>query len=186
MELSFDQKVLDPLQDSFSLWLSLPLSYRIKTDSDNENDIERIQQLNSSILEIILSSPGFLDINEELDDELRTNLRLTNAKIDLALSWLSKLLKLESTIPPAQTFEFNTSAIRFNSDNIFHMGELLMIQVYLDTLFCEPIRLLAKISNINGVLITAIFVNMHPVVAEKLDKYMFRVHRRLIAGKKSI
>lgn len=183
MEFTVEQKAKDPLADSFSLSLDLPMSYRKKNDVDSDNEYERIQQLNCSILEIILSSANLAEVNEEFDDMLRANLRLSNAKMDLALSWLSKLLKLEAAIPATRKIDFNTAAIRFDSDQLVELGDLITVQLYLDALYCEPIRLIAKVSKISGGVITALFVNMHLDVAEKLDKYMFRIHRRLIANK---
>lgn len=176
--------IADPLEQCFSLSVDLPLRVQIMPNKIAAYDLERINILNNTLLDIVLSQSEVPMETPDVDETLLRQLKLTEAKVDLALLWLSRLVFPDTQIPVAQKLQLNTFGLRFHETQAFTQGEYLQIQLFVDGALAEPIRLEAEVHSLEHEVVTARFIGMMESVRDKLEKYIFRSHRRAIANKR--
>jgi len=174
----------NPFTDIFALKFTLPINFVQCAKPPSLYDLQNTDRLNNTLLDIILASVEPVHEPEESDEVLLRQLRLTDAKIELTLTWLSRLIANQNSIPLPKSIELNTIGIRFESEQSINMNDLLQLQLYIDPQLAEPIKLQSYVVFIEGKTITANFCEMDLEVKEKLDKYIFREHRRCIVAEK--
>ena len=183
LEILSEQAVNEPFEECFALSVDLPLNYQVSATKLTQRDLDSINILNNTLLDIVLSKSDMTIDTTDADEVLVKQLRLTEAKVDLALVWLSRLIFPVSEIPRSQKFELNSYGIRFYDNQPITKGRYLQIQIYVDGEIAEPVRFAAEVENSDGNKTTARFIDMESRVSEKLEKYIFRTHRRVIARK---
>jgi len=184
MEMVLEQLSDNPFAESFALQISLPLTHTLYRKKLSKLEQDNLHKLNNTLLDIILA-PSLENCDvDEYDAVLLKQLRLTDAKLELALTWLSRLISAETQMPPLTTMEINTIGIRFDSEQAINFDDMLQIRIYVDTQLAEPVTLESTVINVEDKTIIARFVDMDIDVKDKLDKYIFREHRRVIAIEK--
>jgi len=179
------QKVKNnPFSDIFVLNLTLPMSFTLCAQPPSTFDRQCMTRLNNTLLDIVLSSVEPTIDAEDIDEVVLKQLRLMDAKVELALTWLSRLIADKHSLPPSQSIDINTIGIRFMSEMSVKIKDNLLIKLYIDPHLAEPITLQADVFLIEGHSIIANFSEMDLEVKDKIDKYIFREHRRCVAHKK--
>lgn len=111
------------------------------------------------------------------------------AKIDLALKLLNKLLEQQRQLPEKGPATLSASMMRWITTNPPNSQETVVLFVHLSEKLPEPLILPATITEItsaaNGVEVTATFVEPDEELTEWLERTIFRYHRRAIQSRQS-
>lgn len=111
------------------------------------------------------------------------------AKIDLALKLLNKLLEQQRQLPERGPATLSASKMRWITTNPPNSQETVVLSVHLSDRLPEPLVLPATITDItsaaNGVEVTATFVEPDEELTEWLERTIFRYHRRAIQSRQT-
>lgn len=109
------------------------------------------------------------------------------AKVDLALKLLNKVLEQQRQIPEKSPATLSASMLRWNTINPPTSQETVVLSVHLSDKLPQPLMLPATITGIvgaaNGMEVTATFVEPDEELTEWLERTIFRYHRRAIQSR---
>lgn len=163
----------------------LPLQWRevreqsafLKTPSYNDN--------NEEVLRFI----GVLDeFPNEIGDEyepIAQELTRVETKLNLLLSLVGQLLTVHFPLPPLKAAKLNPVGIEWITDQGPHPGDFGIVEIYLNSSCPRALTFPGRVERVeatdNGYRISVQFLALSASNQERLEKIIFRHHRRRVA-----
>jgi len=163
----------------------LPLQWRevqeqfafLKISSFNEN--------NEEVLRFI----GVLDeFPNEIGDEyapIAQELTRVETKLNLLLNLVGQLLTVHFPLPPLKAVKLNPVGIEWITDQGPRPGDFGIVEIYLNSSCPRALTFPGKVEGVedtgNGYRISVQFLALSASIQERLEKIIFRHHRRRVA-----
>jgi hypothetical protein len=131
-------------------------------------------------------------VQEALKDEspaLIHELQRLEFKLNVLLRLTAELARRDHHWPPAHPVRLSAHGIEWSGEDAPSPGSTGMVDVYINGALPQPLRFPATVIgegvDQNGVRVARLqFANLSQQVVESLDRFIFRHHRRSIAGAK--
>ena len=165
---------------------SLPMRWRaVATEDSLLSDLHGLNENNEEVLRII----GALDeFPGEIDEEyapIAQELARVETKLNLLLGLMGQLLAVHFPLPKLKAIKLNPIGIEWLTDETLHPGDFGVVEIYLNSQCPRPLTLPGKIHQVedtdDGQRISVQFATLSASVQERLEKIIFRHHRRSVA-----
>jgi hypothetical protein len=170
-----------PFQESGLVFSgSLPLSLELLADVPRDSDVARANESN----ELLLRSVSVLEekIDHDENDELVQELKRQDMKLNLILDMIGTLLMQQQVIPAAREIQLSASGLRLGVAANTAANQHCRVQLYIEPAIPKPLTLYGQCQPSSEAGMTDIaFKGVSQAVADNLDKFIFRHHRRRIA-----
>jgi len=127
-----------------------------------------------------------LDALKDESPALVQELQRLEFKVNILLRLTAELATRNSTLPPAQRIRLTSRALEWFGQHTPAVGDIGLLSLYVNPSLPQAIRLAGVVAGERtheGVRVAQIrFSGISEAVVEQLDKFIFRHHRRLVAG----
>jgi len=189
------QKYEDPFKDELHCRQEIPLRWNKMTHSLSDDQWMLIQNDNFRLMEVLIGGEDTLDPEQMRDREVFKEIRKLDAKLNLLMSWLGRIMWQQQETPSMQPISLSANGLRFYNDFQKNNGDVknvelaendeLFMELFLEPRYPQPFTTLAKVVHINlqnaRQELSVQFVHMNEQNRQLLDKYVFRLHRRQVA-----
>lgn len=155
----------------------------VRIADEAASDMQRLFDYNLTtflLLETLTDRP-----RHEQHDKQQQALQHLEAKLDTLLHLVMQLLAQHDSAPPSQVVQLSAQGIEWASDEVHTPGQSCLLALYLEPEIPRPLRLPARVRTVDkrseSQRVCAQFMELDPQIAEHLDKWIFRCHRREIA-----
>jgi len=163
----------------------LPLQWRALSEKTSPLEAAQIDAKNEDVLRFI----EVLDEHsgEAVMDHTSVNQELAKfeVKFDLLLSLVTQLLGVYFPLPSAIRAHLTPNSVQWNANESLTSGCWGMVEIYLNNRYPRPLVFPGRVENVEMIgqdyQITFKFNEMSESVRERLEKLIFRHHRRSIA-----
>jgi Atypical PilZ domain, cyclic di-GMP receptor len=168
---------------------TLPIAFVAGTPPD-EAQLARINADNRQLLseDASLEDTHRVEVLKEESMALVQELRRLEFKLDAVLRLLASMHMRDESTPRPQKVRFTASALEWFGEGAPASGAIGVIELYLNRGLPQPLRLPAVAVATRtdaGTPVTQMqFENLSEIVKELIERFIFRHHRRLIAGSK--
>lgn len=177
--------VKNPLEDILLYEQTLPVKWDAFDLEGSEQRLSEINRDNELLLHVLLGQDDVLRESEDNRHESNLELQRLDAKLNLLLSWLGQWLVSNQGLPETRPISISEQGVGLILPITKDVGESLLLEVYLNSQFPQPIRLPCVIYAANdtptGRNIIASFTGLTTEVHDLIEKFIFRHHRRLVA-----
>ena len=164
---------------------SLPMQWRAATEQSLLSELHGLNEHNEEVLRFISvldEYPGEIgDENAPIAQELAR----VETKLNLLLGLMGQLLTVHFPLPPMKAVKLNPIGIEWLTDQALCPGGFGVAEIYLNPRCPRPLTFPGKVDRVEvtdqGRRITAQFVALSASVQERLEKIIFRHHRRSVA-----
>jgi hypothetical protein len=179
-----------PLQNILVLNLELPLQWRALDAVPPVAELAQMNKANEKLLEVVLNADDNPLESEPQDNrEIRQELRRIDAKINLLMEWMGTLFLKQHGVTERFPLDFSARGMAFSVPVQLNVSQMLQMDLYLEPMFPQPLKLIGSALKVEQQgdqwLVLAEFVELTDHVQALLEKYVFRIHRRLIAQAKN-
>lgn len=180
----------NPLADSLVYEDLIPLAWAAIEGDFKAINLSRLAEHN----EHVLRYAGMLaeQIRDKADEESETDTALLrlDAKVNLLLEMLANLDRHKRNIPDATQVRLSAAGVEWRGQGAMPAeGDRVWVDLYIDDRIPEAIRLPALVLRVSeegsDTLICARFEEIGEPVRDRLEKMIFRHHRRLVAQSRS-
>jgi len=180
-----DDSETDALGQGIEYQGFLPLKWRAADDKSVADQALRLDESNEEIFRYI----GILDeyIVESGDERepLTQELSRVEAKVNLLLGLVGQLMTSHFPLPPVQSVTMNTFGVEWIAKSGPRPGSTGIVEIYIDNRCPRPLmfagQILEKESCDGGYRFKVQFAEMSESVQDRLEKMIFRHHRRSVA-----
>ncbi len=179
----------DPSTDSPGLELRyedlLPLRCTTLTAPPDSTRIHHLQERNDEVLRVLAALDEYHP--EPADDhaQLTHELQRLDFKLNLLLDLISRLLAAQQPLPPAVALRLAASDLEWVTERPPPAGTWVEIELYLNPRYPAPLALPGQVASLDhthgGTRVRVTFSALSEPVRDRLEKIIFRQHRRLIA-----
>ena len=163
----------------------LPLQWHSLEEKAALQQVLKLHESNEEVLRFI----GALDeYPSEVGDEyavISQELARVETKLNLVLGLLGQLMTVHFPLPPSKSVKLNPVGIEWMAEETPHPGEYGLVDIYLNARCPRPLVLPGKVVHIEadqGIYrIVVKFLEMNESIQERLEKLIFRHHRRRVA-----
>jgi len=127
--------------------------------------------------------------HEALKDEspaLVQELQRLEFKVNMLLRLTAELARRDSALPPAQRVRMTSRGLEWFGAQTLSVGATGLLSLYMNSALPQPIRISGVVEGERmdeGMPVVQVrFSGMSDAVVEQLEKFIFRHHRRLVAG----
>lgn len=168
----------EPLDEAIRLEGLMPLTWRPSIQPLTESELLSASESNVSLLDaiMIMDMPTSLD-NEERDVSALEIHRL-QAKVDLLVSMVSRLLSYHEQQPLSMMVSLSAQRVSWQGALPVQVGNMGMMDVFVHPLTRSPLQLPVVVRSNQH----AEIVGLQPTALNALEKFLFRQHRRQVAG----
>jgi hypothetical protein len=164
---------------------SLPMQWRAVPEQSFRSELTSLNENNEEVLRFI----GVLDeYPGEIGDEhapIAHELARVETKLNLLLGLVGQLLTVHFPLPPLKTVKLNPIGIEWLEDQGLRPGEVGIVEIYLNPRCPRPLTFAGKVDRVEstggGYRIMVQFEPLSTSVQERLEKTIFRHHRRSVA-----
>ena len=180
----------DPFAGTFVYRCSVPMSLESIAGPIDTELVHYQNRANEILLDVLTTTPLSHLKQEEADGELKQYLVQLDSKLNLLLHWMGRMLSQQRQLPDKREIEINACAIKFSLTGQYSISlqDYCRLQLFLDDNYLEPLILYAQIIDIldisNDKVITARFLGCEEIVADMLERYIFKLHRHDVAKSK--
>lgn len=176
--------VNDPLQQGLVCEDEMPLAWAVV------QSLPSAQQLagrNVSNEALIRACEALEDTHRQPEDssEIAHELLRIESKLNLVLELLGDWLRAQGDPPPVRAVRFNAAGIEWQGPDGPPAGANVRISFHLCQAFPKPLQLFGEVmesETANGTVRTVVrFLGVSEVVADGLERFIFRRHRREVA-----
>ncbi len=169
----------EKLDDAIRIESHLPLSWQALADPLSEGDLLLLNDNNL----VLLNAIAFMEaeVHTEVDDHSGVSQELAriDAKIELLMALVSRLVDQRKLLPSRHLISLSSSSLQWSGQGIAAQpAERGLFSVFLHPAVAVPVTLPVEIVA-NG---QARIRGLSSPVQNSLEKYLFRQHRRSIAG----
>jgi hypothetical protein len=177
--------VNNPFEDTLVYEHHLPVKWSAFDPDASHNELAQISHDNEIFLHVLLGLDEGSREAEESRHELAHELQRLDAKVNLLLQWVGQWLSAAQGLPESRALRLSERGIELDVPFTINVGETLLLQVYLNAQFPQPIKLPCEIFSVRhtqgGTHMVASFVGLTSEVHDLIEKFIFRHHRRLVA-----
>jgi len=167
-----------PTGDGLTLDARLPVRWR----TDSPGELAALRQANEETLRVILSlDDHHVELPEE-STELAQEFQRLEAKLNLILELMSKVLARQFDLPPPAPLRLGAQSLEWEAAASPAAGSRGWLEVYLCPRYPQPLYIPAVIENATPARTRAVFVEPGEAVQDLLETLIFRHHRRQVAA----
>jgi Atypical PilZ domain, cyclic di-GMP receptor len=163
----------------------LPLKWRETQEESAFLKIPSFNDNNDEVLRFI----GVLDeFPNEIGDEyepIAQELTRVETKLNLLLSLVGQLVTVHFPLPPLKAVKLNPVGIEWITDQGPRPGDFGIVEIYLNSSCPRALTFPGKVERVevtgNGYRICVQFLTLSASIQERLEKIIFRHHRRRVA-----
>jgi hypothetical protein len=174
----------DPFAEGLSYEDALPLQWRPMDGPLSGEDFLRLNRDNEAVLKVVMvlgeSRPESAD-----DPNLSSELGHLDFKLNVLLDLVGRLVIREQRLPAPAGLRLSARGLEWVAESPPALGARLLVSLYLHPPYPRPVELPARVLSVepaaSGARVRVRFEELSEVVAEGLERLIFRNHRRLIA-----
>lgn len=170
------------MRDGISFQADLPLEWRPLGDAER-GAAEIWMHANVVLLRAlstIEAQPSVTDYESEPGSPTGRVLERLEAKVDLALTLLGRLLGQEQPAPRPVSLTLSAQAVEWKSDSLPPAGSPVLITLHISPRLPQPLRLAAIVKRSGQGSAEAVFTRLEGEMQDWLERTVFRQHRRHI------
>lgn len=163
----------------------LPLRWRNLEQRHTTLELARLQDNNEEVLRVIGVLDEYLSETGEEHAPLSQEMLRIETKLNVLLALLSQLVTLHYPQPPVKPVKLSAADIEWVSDEGARIGDYGVVEIYLSSRCQRPLVFPGTIFKVEtmagGYSIGMNFGELGDLIKERLEKIIFRHHRRGIA-----
>jgi hypothetical protein len=105
----------DPMKDSLVCHQEIPIRWRILDHAISDGEWMTIHNDNIKLMEVLINGDDTVDIEQQRDKEVFKEIRKLDAKLNLMMSWLGRILWQEQEMPALQTVSLSAKGMLFHN-----------------------------------------------------------------------
>jgi hypothetical protein len=166
---------------------TLPIAF-VAGPAPDDAQLARINADNKQLLgeDASLEDTRRVEVLKEESMALVQELQRLEFKLDAILRLLATMRARDSSTPLARKVRFTASALEWIGDGAPAAGSIGMIELYLNRSLPQALRLpcvvVANRHEAGATVAQLQFEHVSDVVKELIERFIFRQHRRLVAG----
>jgi hypothetical protein len=167
--------------------LALPMSWEALDRAPLPEECDRAAVGNSGVLGFLLHGVDLDAAQRPSDENLLEALAPLRIKLDIVIEMLGRLTYRDVVLPPVRDIELGTSRIAWHSPKPVQSGAWLLIKLYFDPKFLDPIVLYGRVASAledattGGCGIQAELAEFAPETEEAFTRLAFLAQRRQLA-----
>jgi hypothetical protein len=170
------------METGVSFQANLPLEWRPLGDAE-QHAVEIWMHTNIVLLRALATidaqAPA-TDYENEPGSPTGRVLERLEAKVDLALTLLGRLLSQEQPAPRPASLTLSAQAVAWKSDSLPPAGSAVLITLHISSRLPQPLRLTAIVKRSGQGGAEAVFTHLGEELQDWLERTVFRQHRRHI------
>lgn len=159
----------------------LPLGWKRVAHLPAPQQLVALQESNAELLRVIAALDEHAPELADEDAAVAHELRRLDFKLDVLLGLVAQLYLRHSDLPPSTAVRLTGRAIEWQAGEPPARGSDVQIELYLNVRYPRPLILFARVDDVSGSKTQATFHDPGDAVQERLDKIIFRHHRRHVA-----
>ena len=182
----------DPVKNQLVCCQCIPLRWRKLEQALNDAQILSMQSDNAKLMEVLVGSEDAAwDADQANDKEAMKEMRKLDAKLNLLMGWMGRMLLQQMHVPGPQDISLSTQGLKFhltkNQDRADSLRENdnLYMEMFLEPRYPQAFITLANVFRIDntslGTDVTVGFKQLSEQNQQWLDRYVFQLHRRQVA-----
>lgn len=164
---------------------SLPLRWREADEQAMVLERLNLRENNEATLRFLAALDEHPNENVDESEPRSQDLVRMETKLNLLLGLVGQLVAAHCPLPPLRTIKLNPNGIEWICDKALRPGECGLVEIYLSTYCPQPLVFPGKVNHIEttkaGYRINVQFVELCEATRERLEKLIFRHHRRSVA-----
>ena len=139
---------------------------------------------NLAMLQALATLETAADKEHDADPAVAKAVDRLEAKLDIALSLLSRLVAQQIQLPPSTSVTLGVHEIQWRGELEFPaVGSIIMLSLYLSPKLPEPLNLHARVTTSHAGLYGADFLDTDEELEEWITRTLFRYHRRALQAR---
>ncbi len=176
-----------PLGDSFIYSRCIPADFQAQEQPFPSPKLLDINGRNKHLLHMINILEGHSLESEEEDEAIYQEIKRVEMKVDLLLLMMNKLIRSTHNYPPEVSLSLSAKGVRVDADSLaIGQHKLGILQLYLHPLVSEPVVFSVTVNRLKNNCVHLLFQGVNEGMNDAFEKYIFRQHRREIAGAKGL
>ncbi|NRB38137.1 MAG: PilZ domain-containing protein [Pseudomonadales bacterium] len=176
-----------PLGESFIYSRRIPVAFEALNAPLSASELIDVNAKNQHLLNMISILEGHRSDSDEDDEAIFQEVKRVEMKVDLLLLMMNKLMRENNDFPEEVALKLSAHGATFASDvlNIcqYQQGTL---HLYLHPMVSDPIVFSVLVERLNDQQLCLRFQGINDVMNDAFEKYIFRQHRREIAGARGL
>jgi len=168
----------EPLDEAIRLEGLMPLTWRPSVQPLTESELLSASEANVSLLDAIMIMDMPASLENEDRDVSSLEIHRLQAKVDLLVSMVSRLLSYHEQQPMSVMVSLSAQRISWQGALPVRIGDTGMMDVFVHPLARSPLQLPVIVRDARQ----AEIVGLQPTALNALEKFLFRQHRRQVAG----
>jgi len=174
--------------DRVNFRTELPLQWRPVERAFDQGQLASLNEQNLALLRAVSALEERHSESPESHQLPLPEIQRLEAKLDLILTLVGQIRTASDIIPPSVTVELSAAGLAWwpGEDGAPELGEPGFVSISLATYAAQPLVMPGKVAARadwdGGPATLVIFEGVNEVVADALEKFVFRHHRRAIAG----
>lgn len=164
-----------------TLQLTLDLPHRWERLSLPAQAVDGLWQHDLRVLRVLNET----ETHAHREAEAQPGRERLEAKLDLALHLLAQALYGGQTPPPPRAISLSAAGAELASTEALHMGEHLVITLYLSSTLALPVRMPAEVVEAGPQRFTVRWSGMPEACLDAWEQWLFRQHRRHVHEQRS-
>jgi len=168
----------EPLDEAIRYQGLMPLAWRASSQALTDAELQSASDANVSLLDavMIMDMPASLENDDR--DVSSLELHRLQAKVDLLVSMVSRLLSYHEHQPVPVMVSLTASRVTWQGVLPVQPGDVGIMDVYVHPMALSPLQLPVVIRDASSAEIQG----LQPVALNAFEKFLFRQHRRQVAG----
>jgi hypothetical protein len=171
-------------QDGVSYHAAMPVSWRPETNV-SASAVEQWMHGNIILLHALATMEAVQSEKEsDTAPAMAKTVERLEAKVDLALALIAKLLAQDTALPPARPVTLAAESMEWLAQDGPEPGADILISLYISPKLPQPLMLPASVASVlkeqEGMRIQVVFTHLSEEAQDWLARTVFRYHRRAI------
>ena len=161
---------------------TLPLHWEEATPTDAV--LAQARHGNLVLLQALATLESAADKDYDADPAVAKAVERLEAKLDIVLSLLSKLVAQQLEIPTSVPVTLGVRSIQWQAAAILPtVGAIIKLSLHLSLKLPEPLRIFARVTAVQGEHYSAEFLDTDEELEEWITRTLFRYHRRALQAR---
>jgi len=178
--------------DRVNFRTELPLQWRSREKPFDQGQLASLNEQNLALLRAVSALEERHSDSPESHQLPLPEVQRLEAKLDLILTLVGQIRAASDIIPSSVTVELSAAGLAWwpREEGAPAIGEIGVVSISLATYAAQPLVLpgevVAQADWDGGPAVLVVFDGINEVVADALEKFVFRHHRRAIAGSRAV
>jgi hypothetical protein len=162
---------------------ALPLRWQ-RQAAPSDEALAVARHANMTLLQALSTLESASDKDHDADQPAAKSIERLEAKLDIALSLLSKLVAQHTETMPVRPVTMGVHHIEWREETAdLDPGTTVLIDLHLNPKLPDPLRLYARIVSVRSGACTAEFLDEDEELEEWITRTLFRYHRRMLQAR---